>query len=284
MFSQVAVLLLLSATANALILGPISWKPKDCTQFASYSQRSCISIRLESKSKFVLSDEELGSGQIELDRNSFAEIRAAVPECTHLSAPPKGRVSVHRLSTIGDGHDFSILGELARSVIDEWLPKTGAVLLRNLPISQASDFKKFWNACLQHKNQKWTEMSYIPFSEPRAQLDGVDLATNIPPGMILPCHNELAYNPRPAGRIALYCLQEATVGGESLVAWNRDITQLVPTELIQYLEAHGGICYDRLYYNAKQPPSNPPPYSMSWSAAPLRYLSNTSLLILDCAV
>jgi len=263
------ILLLLPAASgfmqNLIYVKPSSLGNEPCTQrnIKKMMQLKCSAV---SAPTFRLCDDELGNGQINLDHRLSEAIRATAPECTYLVAPPKERVSVHRAVYEGTNQDFNAWGAAARAVIDDWLPKTGAVLFRNLPIFRANDFKEFWEGCKNGKQNDvpWVPIPYIPVNAPRAQLDGVDLATNIPPNMILPCHNELAYNPRPAGRIALYCLQEAAQGGETLVAWNSDITELVPPELLDFLEAHGGIPYDRTYHDAKQPAPNPK--ALSWYA------------------
>lgn len=92
--------------------------------------------------------------------------------------------------------------------------------------------------------------TYTPVYAPREQLDSIDLETKFPPRVILPCHNELAYNPWPAGQIAPYCLRED--GGETIIVWNSEITELVQPELLDFLEAHYEFSYHRTYHHAQQ--------------------------------
>jgi len=56
------------------------------------------------------------------------------------------------------------------------------------------------------------------------------------------------------GRIALFCIQDAPLGGESTIARNRDLNKGLPKEVWQFLEEHGGIEYSREFYDANNPP------------------------------
>jgi hypothetical protein len=93
----------------------------------------------------------------------------------------------------------------------------------------------------------------VNFGRPRQKQAGVDTATNIPPTLTLNPHNELSYNPIRPSRIGLYCLLPSKAGGESIIARNSDITDLIPPQLIQHLNDHGGILYERSYRDANAP-------------------------------
>lgn len=150
---------------------------------------------------------------------------------------------------IDNSHDesFERLAHAARQVIDQDLGTYGAVLLRNLHrhIRSAHDFSVFWHAMCKN-NPHWIPAERFPFGRPRDTMEGIDLATNIPPPAALPCHNEEAYNPHIPSRIALYCLQDAVVGGESLLQRNEDINDHIRDEVPNHIKQHG-IEYIRSY-------------------------------------
>lgn len=120
-------------------------------------------------------------------------------------------------------------GGEARSVIEEALPRTGAVLLRGLPMRSPEAFSHFWKGFLNAPPalEEGRYNSLGP-SGGRQKLSGIDLATNVPPPFLLLCHNEMCYNPQTVGRIALYCVQDAPEGGETILARNRDLSSNLP--------------------------------------------------------
>lgn len=163
-------------------------------------------------------------------------------------------------------------GDAARITLDEALPRCGVVLLRNLKfIHTAADFAKFWRGCCADKTT-WEPAIYRAWGPNRQQEDGVDLATNIPASIVLPCHNENAYFPQPVGRICLFCSKSAiegkhssttrtlsscfnrngsqSSGGESLVARNQDITDLISDDVKDFIKAHGGLRYVCKFHSA----------------------------------
>mmetsp|Transcript_12491 Transcript_12491/g.29373 ORF Transcript_12491/g.29373 Transcript_12491/m.29373 type:complete len:434 (-) Transcript_12491:197-1498(-) len=153
------------------------------------------------------------------------------------------------------------LGAEARETIDGALPATGAVLLRGLPMRSAEEFGHFWRGCLAASDPPQQEGTYISLgpSRGRTKMSGIDLATNVPPEFLLLCHNELCYNPTTVGRIALYCVQDAPSGGETIMARNRDLATSLSPSTMQFLEDHGGIMYSRVFQDARKraPGSDP---------------------------
>lgn len=144
--------------------------------------------------------------------------------------------------------------------------KSDAVLFRNLNcrIQSAEDFASFWNGCLKGEGG-WKPMKYVPFGKERKKLNGLDLVTPFPPNFPLPCHNEMAYNPKPAGKIAFFCLQNATQGGETILARNADLTNCVGKEIQEFVRSRGGIGYIRTYYDQDQVDSGTSPQGfLSW--------------------
>jgi hypothetical protein len=147
--------------------------------------------------------------------------------------------------------ELRALGEAARRTMEELLPTTGALLFRGLPMRSPEGFSHFWKGCLAAAPalEEGTYSSLGP-SAGRAKLSGIDLATNVPPEFLLLCHNELCYNPRTVGRIALYCIQEAAGGGETVVARNADLGRTLPPSVGEWVREHGGLVYSRTFFDA----------------------------------
>ena len=100
--------------------------------------------------------------------------------------------------------------------------------MRGLPTASAADFAALMAGC---SGDTWRKRSYEPFGGPRKVVDGVDLATNVPPDSMLFCHNEMVYNPRPNDVTVIACSEPAHSGGESLMARNADYTPRVSADL-----------------------------------------------------
>eukprot|EP00892_Ulva_mutabilis_P008590 jgi/Ulvmu1/6102/UM027_0080.1 len=154
-------------------------------------------------------------------------------------------------------------GQQLREVVDLHLQpgNEGMVLVRGLPTATPADFSELMAGC---SGATWTKRSYEPFGGPRKVVDGVDLATNIPPYWMLGCHNEMIYNPKPCDVIILACSQPAHSGGESLIARNADYNALVSSELQDYIKAHGGLTIIRRYSDATSDTPPPTGVFMSW--------------------
>jgi len=189
------------------------------------------------------------------------------------SSPPEEILTVVRArreeGTELSAEELANWGAAARRTIEELLPRTGAVLLRNLPMRSPEAFGHFWKGCLLAP-PALEEGSYLSLGgTSRTKMSGIDLATNVPPEFLLLNHNELCYNPRTVERIALYCVQDAPVGGESTLARNRDLMKTLPDEVPRFLAEHGGILYAREFYDARRPPvlvpgAPPPAATGSW--------------------
>jgi hypothetical protein len=133
----------------------------------------------------------------------------------------------------------------------------GAVLLRKLPLRTVADIVELTDAAAaaDEGSDDWRAMPYEPMGAPREMEGGVMKATNVPAHMLLPCHNELPYNPHVPRRLGLVCLQPAAEGGETLLSRNADLTEVGPQALLDFVRAHGGVRYTRRYYDETNPPS-----------------------------
>lgn len=138
---------------------------------------------------------------------------------------------------------LSELGSIASHIVDAQLGNTGAILFRNLPIQGARDFRNFFDGV------DWPKVKYVPYGENRRQVEGVDLATNIPGQYALGLHNEMSYSPNPASRIAFFCSQPALIGGETILAQNKELTARLPQEILDFVRQLGGVLYTRRHYD-----------------------------------
>lgn len=136
------------------------------------------------------------------------------------------------------------LGRKAAEIIDTNMSKSGAMLFRNLPIKNALEFKRFFEAA------EWPTVEYVAYGADRPKLEGIDLTTDIPNQYAIGIHNEMAYSPNPMGKIAFFCIQPAEVGGETILARNKEFTAILPQEMLDYLREAGGVLYTRRHFDA----------------------------------
>lgn len=139
--------------------------------------------------------------------------------------------------------DLSALGSAAAEVIDAELDKTGAILFRNLPVNNARQFRDFF------QGTEWPTVKYAPYGPDRPQVEGIDLATNIPSQYALGIHNEMAYDPKPASRMGFFCDTPAQVGGETILGYNKDLTAILPQEMLDFVRQQGGVLYTRRHFD-----------------------------------
>ena len=140
--------------------------------------------------------------------------------------------------------DLSELGSIASKMIDIHLGETGAMLFRNLPLANPRDFRIFFDGV------QWPTVKYVPYASDRPQVEGIDLATNIPSHYALGLHNEMAYSPKPASKIAFYCNQPAWHGGETILAYNKQLTAKIPRGMKDFVHQVGGVLYTRRHFDA----------------------------------
>lgn len=188
-----------------------------------------------------------------------------IPE--HIQSIPAPPEAVLRAYEVPDGTTVEQAGRLLEARLGDALAPTGAVLVRNLPVSSIAEVAQMVAAAQQadalRPQKSWTSMPYVPFGAPREERDGIMMATNIPPEYVLSCHNESAYNPLVPRRIGLLCLEPAAEGGESLIVTNESLTECGPPELFEFVRKHGGLKYQRTFPDkfSDEPKT---PFSMAW--------------------
>lgn len=239
--ARLSALILLSVPSLAAAFSPPT--PPTFSRCHALAKPGASKMPLLAAKTFAVTDEDLGA-PVELQRAWFQQFGFAEPgpppkkndkapakggkakpqktggfgaaqsklEC---APPSRDLVSVLRAEVDGAALSKEGLAELgaeARRTIEEHLPVTGAVLLRNLPMRSAEEFAAFWQGC-KEEAPALEEGRYISLgpSHGRDRMSGIDMATNVPPQFLLLCHNELCYNPQTVGRIGLFCIQDAKV-------------------------------------------------------------------------
>ena len=168
---------------------------------------------------------------------------------------------------VTNNEDISLeeLGQQTKLLLDSSLPESGgAVLIRGLTsIKNAADFATFWKACYAYGTKPWIPTIYDSFERPKDS--GVDYVPNLyPDEKVLTCHNELVYFPKPMRKIMLFCLQDAMIGGESLLASNKKLKQLINPEIQDFTKKHGGIVITTQFQDGKIPVSERKSSSQTW--------------------
>lgn len=127
-------------------------------------------------------------------KNPFVRVENDMESFVKKVLPPPDFVRVFALEdsdgTTSDSTSSLVqLGRLARDILDEHLHESGAVLFRNLGVTNARDFTEFWNgvkmASPERDGDEWIAKEYIPQYDIRQKLDGVDMASNARPSELV---------------------------------------------------------------------------------------------------
>ena len=128
-----------------------------------------------------------------------------------------------------------------RSSLLERLLTHGALLFRGFSLQNVQQFDAF-SAALSPQR-----MDYVYGSTPRKSLGNrIFTATEYPPNLEIPLHNENAYQKTWPLKIALCCLVPATSGGETPIADMRHVHSGIGPELMEKFERKG-VRYVRHY-------------------------------------
>ena len=101
---------------------------------------------------------------------------------------------------------------VCREKIDIFLPKYGAVLFRNLPISSAEDFERFFMG-LGYK-----QMDYVGGSAYREKVEKeIYSASDEPPDVSIDLHNEMAYTPIYNKKV---CIESAHISAKLFLTFH----------------------------------------------------------------
>lgn len=137
--------------------------------------------------------------------------------------------------------------DLARVVTDnqhlivDRLAAHGAVLLRGFSVTSDTDFQRAVAAL------PFRPMDYVYRSTPRtARGEGVFTTTEYPASESIPLHCENAYSRSWPSVVAFCCLTPATSGGETPLAYVREVTATIPGPIVAKFEGLG-VRYVRHY-------------------------------------
>lgn len=183
----------------------------------------------------------------------FNKTWAGVTKLSHpesLSSTP-GFVKVFKY--VGDGNvDIVKLGSEARILVDTVLTDDAfdAVLFKGLPIATSAQFHTFWN----DGGDEWEAMEHAPLStNKRTQQDGIDLTTVTTATLALPVHNEMCYNPiEVSNKITFFCVTPSAMGGESILARNKDVDANIHVQIKNLIKSSGGIFHQRKWKHASR--------------------------------
>ena len=110
--------------------------------------------------------------------------------------------------TAGPDRDIQNWVTQNRPWMDATLDQCGALLLRGFQVSTGEEFKGVVNLLSSHP------LNYVYRSTPRTSLgEGIYTATEYPPGLTIPQHNENSYQREWPLRLLFFCEQPAEGGG-----------------------------------------------------------------------
>jgi alpha-ketoglutarate-dependent taurine dioxygenase len=127
------------------------------------------------------------------------------------------------------------------SSLRERLVEHGAILFRGFGVREIAGFDGFVGALSEER------IDYVYGSTPRTSIgDRIFTATEYPPQLEIPLHNENAYQAEWPLKIALCCLKPADSGGETPIADMRRVNAAIGESLIDKFEQRG-VKYVRHY-------------------------------------
>lgn len=107
----------------------------------------------------------------------------------------------------------------------------GALLFRGFDVGDVADFDRFIGAISNER------AAYVYRSTPRSELGGrIYTATEYPPQLEIPLHNENAYQRTWPRRLAFCCLTPPTSGGETPLADLTDVSASIGTDVLDAFE------------------------------------------------
>lgn len=126
-------------------------------------------------------------------------------------------------------------------LIERTLLERGAILLRDFTVSEEA-FRRLAPAVFD------LTLEYIYRSTPRSTLGGgLYTATEYPPKLTIPLHNENAYQRDWPMKLMFFCAEPAATGGETTLADMKKVTEAIPRDLVAEFEARR-VLYVRNYH------------------------------------
>ncbi len=157
-------------------------------------------------------------------------------------------VNLHRPTLVEIDHSLSLTAirpsmpatDLAvwladnREMVQAYLYKHGALLLRGFELNSKEDFERVFDSV------STARMNYMEGATPRKELgDRIYTSTSFPSEQRIALHNELSYVVTWPMRICFCCLRPADDGGETPVADTRHVLQHIDREILNEFEKRG---------------------------------------------
>jgi hypothetical protein len=118
--------------------------------------------------------------------------------------------------------------------LDRLLSVAGAVVLRGFPITSTADF----NGLVEHLPS--TEFGYSGGNTRRDRIEGrVFEATALPATEKITLHQEMAYLPHYPSKLAFFCLQPSTTGGETIICDMRRVEKALDPTFVEQVRERG---------------------------------------------
>eukprot|EP01025_Chloroclados_australasicus_P064638 TRINITY_DN865_c0_g1_i1.p1 TRINITY_DN865_c0_g1~~TRINITY_DN865_c0_g1_i1.p1 ORF type:complete len:376 (+),score=26.48 TRINITY_DN865_c0_g1_i1:163-1290(+) len=143
-------------------------------------------------------------------------------------------------------HATNIVGSLCEpkdwshpvyEILQHELSNAGGVLLRGLPLLDIDSYTQFFEEFLRiAPKEEWSIVEYEPFGGPRPKIGKYDKPAGTH-GLLH--HSDMCYNPSFPKYISAYCLQDAKVGGETIILRNDELVQALPNEMVNLVRQLG---------------------------------------------
>jgi alpha-ketoglutarate-dependent taurine dioxygenase len=140
---------------------------------------------------------------------------------------------VAREGAFPDNSNFIFWCREHRPELDRLILDHGAIVLRGFPMGCAADFNAFTSVFPTY------EHGYVGGMSPRKKIQGNVLeSTRLVETYKINLHSEMAYMRTYPPRVAFFCRQAATTGGETIIGSMHEFMKRLPAELTRKLEQH----------------------------------------------
>lgn len=135
-------------------------------------------------------------------------------------------------------------GRRTRAELDGLLDDAGALLLRGFAVGGAAGFGRLVDALANDDGA----LPYMYQSTPRTALGNkLYTATEYPPSVSIPLHNENAYQRTWPMRLYFFCAIAAPIGGQTPIASTLGVTRRIDADVVERF-ANKGVMYVRNYH------------------------------------
>jgi alpha-ketoglutarate-dependent taurine dioxygenase len=142
--------------------------------------------------------------------------------------------------------------EKYREEIFARLLRSGAILFRGFPISDAMAFDAF------ARSFNWLSLPYVGGAAPRSQVTSIVFTSNeSPPSQPIPFHHEMAQVPKFPEHLMFFCEIPSKSGGETPIAFSPMIYDRISAELPDFVRKleEKQVRYTRILPNGDDPNS-----------------------------